>query len=265
MYELDTEAKAAGILLLFGLGGCPGINNVLVRAAADQLDSVEEIHTAWVMSGADPGGRALSYHLLHSLSGPALTVMDGALVEVESFIDGREVQEFPDPVGPVEVFHVGHPEPLTLSRTFPSARTIDNKATFIPSSVNLLIRTLGELQRRGPDRIPVHGQLFAVTDVMAGYLHRYCKSLSGVPPEAALRVTVSGRTRGRDKTIGFSSVGRLASATGIPAAIGALMIARGSLKAKGALPPEACIDAQEFLYEILDRRKLADLNGWTEE
>jgi saccharopine dehydrogenase-like NADP-dependent oxidoreductase len=82
MLNLDTEAKDKSITIVLGLGASPGINNILVRAAADQLDEIEEIHTAWVMSGADPGGLALSYHLLYSLSGKALTYQNGEFVEV---------------------------------------------------------------------------------------------------------------------------------------------------------------------------------------
>jgi len=82
MYELDDAAKKAGIPIIFGLGGAPGIDNVLVRAAADQLDEVEEIHTSWIMSGADPGGHALSQHLLYSLAGKGFTKeKDGTIFE----------------------------------------------------------------------------------------------------------------------------------------------------------------------------------------
>jgi len=147
MFELDEAARRAGVLLVLGLGASPGVNNVLVRAATDQLDEVEEIHTAWVMAASDPGGVALSYHLLHSLSGRALTVENGRLVEVESFVDGRETVEFPEPVGPLEVFHVGHPEPITLLRTYPGLVTADDKASFNLPVVNSWIRNLGAMAR----------------------------------------------------------------------------------------------------------------------
>lgn len=265
MFELDEDARKAGVLIVLGLGGCPGIDNVLVRSGANQLDEIEEIHTAWVMSGSDPGGLALSYHLLYSLSGRALTVEHGKLIEVQSFIDGRERMEFPDPIGAVDVFHIGHPEPITLARTFSTATSIDNKATFVPSNVNDLIVRLGKIVRDAPKPVRIDGLAVDVMDFTAAYLHQSCKGMQGVPKEAALRVEVRGKKRGKKRRIFFSSVGRLGRATGIPASIGAIMISRGRMDQRGVLPPEACIEPHDFLYEILNRRNIAKLNGWIEE
>jgi len=265
MYDLHEETLNENILIIIGLGGCPGIDNVLVKSATNQLDEVDEIHTAWVMSGADPGGLALSYHLLYSLSGRALTVKDGKIIEVQSFIDGKEKMQFPEPVGEVNVYHIGHPEPLTLFKTFPNAKYVDNKATFIPYEVNDLIIELGKMIRAEIDPIRVKGYEIDTMDFAASYLNKKCKQLKNVPLEAALRVEVSGKKKSKKKKIIFSSVGRLGKATGIPASIGGIMIAQGKINKKGVHPPEACIEPNDFLYEILDRRDIAQLNGWIEE
>jgi lysine 6-dehydrogenase len=265
MYDLHEDALRANIIIIIGLGGCPGINNVLVRAAANQLDEVGEIHTAWVMSGPDPGGLALSYHLLYSLSGKALTIEDGKVVEVQSFVDGKEKMSFPDPVGEVDVYHIGHPEPLTLHRSFPSAHRIYNKATFVPESVNHLIVELGNMIRAGIDPVRVNGYEIHTMDFAANYLNKRCKRITDVPLEASLRVEVSGMKKNRKRKIIFSSVGRLSRATGIPASIGAIMVAQGKVTAKGVHAPEACVEPNDFIYEILDRRQIAKLNGWIEE
>lgn len=264
MYELDEAAKEAGIPIIFGLGGAPGIDNVLVKAAADQLDEVDEIHTAWIMSGADPGGLALSQHLLYSLSDKAFTLEDGVMKEMRSFTDGGEILEFPAPIGKVEVFHIGHPEPITLSRSFPSARTVDNKATFIPSVVNQYILELGKLVRNAGMVTAGRSQEQAMKLASAELLLR-CRKLENVAPEAALMVRLKGRKRGKTKKILFSSVGRLGAATGVPASIGAIMIAQGKIHLTGSMPPEVCIEPHDFLYEVLDRRNLAKLNGWVED
>ena len=265
MLDLDEAARVAGIIVVLGLGGSPGINNVLVRAAANQLDDVQEIHTSWVMSGADPGGPALSYHLLYSLSGRGLTYHDGKFVEVQSFRDGKERLEFPDPVGSMDVYHIGHPEPIMLARSFPGAMLIDNKASFNPPSVNDEIIRLGAMIRdgRGPRR--ENGRDMDVMDTAALSLHRMCKGLDGVPKQAALRIHVKGIKKTKTRNIYFTSAGMLAPATGIPAAIGALMILGGKVAARGVLPPEQCLDPDDFLYEILTRRRVSTLNGWIDE
>jgi saccharopine dehydrogenase-like NADP-dependent oxidoreductase len=265
MFDLDELARKANILVVLGLGGCPGIDNVLVRSAANRLDEVAEIRTAWVMSGADPGGLALSYHLLYSLSDKAFTVHDGKMIEVQSFKDGREKLTFSEPVGEVDVFHIGHPEPITLWRTFPNAQLVENKATFVPAEVNELILRLGRVIRGEEEPFRANGWVIDSMDPAARHLHKTCKNLENVRPEAALRVEVGGVKKGKHRKVIFSSVGRLARATGIPASIGAIMISRDKTKMKGVHPPEACIEPNDFLYEILDRRNVAQLNGWIED
>jgi len=264
MLDLDAEARRAGVLVILGLGASPGINNVLVRAAADKLDTVEEIHTAWVMSGADPGGRALSYHLLYSLSGQALTVQDGRMVEVRSFVDGRERLEFPPPVGPLDVYYIGHPEPITLSRAFPEARVVNDKATFHPSFVNDLIIALGGMARQAKGPLSISGHDVDPMDYAVECFHAICKGLPQVPKEGALRVEVRGRRRGRPWRVFFSSAGRIGQGTGIPAGVGAEFILHGRVQAKGVKAPEECLEPREFMAAVLSRN-IGQLNGWEEE
>src|SRR5437016_6190235 len=43
LMDLSAEAEAAGITAMVGMGGTPGVTNLLARAAVDQLDSVDSI------------------------------------------------------------------------------------------------------------------------------------------------------------------------------------------------------------------------------
>jgi saccharopine dehydrogenase (NAD+, L-lysine-forming) len=265
MLELDNQAREAGITIILGLGASPGVNNILVRAAANQLDEIEEIHTAWVMSGADPGGLALSYHLLYSLSGKALSYQDGKLIEVQSFVDGKERIEFPDPVGEIDVFHIGHPEPITLSRCFPGVKYVDDKASFNPPFINDLIVNLGKMAREANGPVKVGNISIDAMDFAASYLHQRCKSLKGIPKDGALRVEVKGKKKQKARKIVFSSAGRISQGTGIPASIGAIMLAEGKINKTGVLPPEQCIEPNDFIFEMIDKRNVSKLNGWVEE
>ncbi len=265
MFTLDAEARMAGVTVILGLGGSPGVNNILVRAAANQLDAVDEIHTAWAMSALDPGGPALAAHLLCSLSERGLTVQNGRLVEIESFVDGRETIDFPAPVGPLDAWHVGHPEPLMLSRSFPEAKCIANKATFNPPEMNNVIRSLGaRVREQGGPVSSDRRSLEAMESAAAEFLCR-CRVAKNAPAEAALRVRVQGRKKGRLVRVFFTSAAMLAPATGIPASIGAMMLLQGRVTAKGVLPPEQCVDPTDFIYEIITRRNVARLNGWVED
>ena len=264
MLDLDGAAREAGITIILGMGASPGVNNILVRAAANQLDQVERIHTAWIMSGADPGGLALSYHLLYSLSHKALTYQGGKLLEVQSFVDGKERIEFPEPIGEMDVFHIGHPEPITLSRCFKGVQYVDDKASFNPPSVNDLILDLGRMVREAEGPIKIGKISIDPMDFAASYFHQKCKSMTGVPMEGGLRIRVDGLQGEMKKSVYFSSTAQIAQGTGIPASIGAIMLLNGHVDRKGVSPPEECIDPNLFIYESVNRRDVAKLNGWIE-
>lgn len=253
--DLHKEAEKAGITVVLGLGASPGVTNILAREAANKLDRVDEVHTSWVMRGSDAGGPALAEHLLFSLPHKAFVFEDGAMREVRPFVDGRETIEYPV-LGPVEVFHIGHPEPLTLSRFIEGVRYADDKATFLPVEVNRLIVDLGRIARQSaPVRVggrEVDGFAFA-----AGYLYRTCKAMTEVSQTGALRAEVRGELAGKRTRIVYTAAGRIGIGTGVPAAIGAALLAIGKIQRKGVLPPEACIEPEWFL-QAADRRHIAE-------
>jgi len=253
MFKLDAKAKKSGITIILGLGASPGINNVIARAGANELDEVEEIHTAWIMSASDPGGLALSRHLLYSLSGKALTYQDGKLIEVESFVDGKELIEFPPPVGKINVYHVGHPEAITLSRCFKNLKYADDKASFNPPLINDLIRNLGKMVREIKGPVQVGKKAIDAMDFAAAYLLKKCKSIKSIPKEGALRVEVKGKKNGENIRLIYTGSGRITHGTGMPASIGAQMLAEGKVTGTGVQPPEQCIDPNLFLEAILSR------------
>jgi len=259
LLALDNQAKAAGITIVIGLGASPGINNVIARLGANALDEVEEIHTAWIMSGADPGGLALSYHLLYSLSGKALTFQDGKYVEVQSFRDGREVLEFPKPLGKMEVFHIGHPEPITLPRYFKGLKYADDKASFAPPIVNDWIVNLRALGLCSGEPVDINGTAITPMDMAAKFFHKTCKGMKDYPKDGGLRVEVKGKWRGKTTRLIYSATGRIAAGTGIAAAIGAQMLADRMVEETGVFAPEGCIDPGIFMQELLDKRSIGAL------
>jgi len=250
--DLHGEAAKAGITVVVGLGASPGVTNVLARYGADRLDRVDAVHTAWIMRGSDPGGPALAEHLLYSLPHRAFVFADGRIQAVRPFVDGRETLDFPE-LGRVEVMHIGHPEPFTLSRYIGKGiRYADDKATFLPASVNELIVSLGKVARSSE---PVH-EGGVVEDAMtwaARRLHRICKSMTDVPKTGALRTEVCGERDGRRVRLIYSAAGRIGIGTGIPASIGAHLLAIGKLHQPGVYPPEACIDPEWFLLAVSAR------------
>jgi saccharopine dehydrogenase (NAD+, L-lysine-forming) len=255
--DLHEEARKAGITVVVGLGASPGVTNILAREGANRLDRVDEVHTAWVMRGSDAGGPALAEHLLYSLPDKAFVFQDGEMKVVRPFVDGRETIEFPE-LGPVEVFHIGHPEPLTLARYIEGVRYADDKATFLPVEVNALIVELGRIARRlGP--LCVDGRMVDGVSLAASYLYRECKAMSDVSPTGALRTEVVGELAGRRTHLVYTAAGRIGIGTGVPAAIGASLLAIGKVHRRGVYPPEACIDPEWFLSAV-SMRDIGEVN-----
>ena len=248
LLDLHADAVRAGVTMIVGLGASPGITNILARYGADKLDRVDEVRTSWIMRGSDMGGVALSKHLLYNNAHRAFVFEDGAMREVRPFVDGKEVIEYPE-LGPVEVMHIGHPEPFTLSRFIKGIRYADDKATFLPVELNDLIVELGRVARSGHP-VWVDGRAIDPMAFAANYLHQTCARLTDVPQTGALRTEVRGELAGRSVRLVYAAAGRITIGTGIPASIGAMLLAIGKVKRPGVWPPEACIDPQWFLSAV---------------
>src|SRR5437764_1455327 len=59
LMNTHAEAEAAGITAVLGMGGTPGITNILARAATDKLDRVESIKVELGCSDATPSSAPL--------------------------------------------------------------------------------------------------------------------------------------------------------------------------------------------------------------
>jgi saccharopine dehydrogenase-like NADP-dependent oxidoreductase len=256
MLALHDDAVAAGTTIILGLGASPGVTNVLARHGANRLDRVDEVRTAWVMRGSDLGGPALCAHLLYSLPGRAFVFEDGEMREVRAFEDGREVIDFPV-LGPVEVTHIGHPEPFTLGRYIEGVRYADDKAAFLPAQTSQMIVELARVARSGtPARM--NGEFVDPMELAAASLHAWGQQLADVPTTGAIRAEVRGELDGRPARIIYSAAGRISIGTGVPAAIGAQLLAIGLVKKAGVWPPEACLEPEWFLSAV-DARKVGEV------
>ena len=243
LFFLHEDAQAAGTTVITGLGWTPGLSNILARRAADQLHEVDEIKVSWVGGAADSQGLAVIKHVLYAITGNVPTYRDGQWLEVPAR-SGRERVEFPEPLGTIEVFHCGHPEPLTVPR-YISARTVSLKGSLTPRW-NVLLASL--FVRLGLTRTPTRIERLARLVHSIEGLFR-----AGGIPLSGLRVDVTGLKDGQEWTYSFAATDKMGRLTGIPAAIGAVMLARGEIEARGVFAPEGCIDPEPFLAELTKR------------
>ncbi len=134
----------------------------------------------------------------------------------------------------------------------PELRYADDKATFLPPVVNDMIVELGTVARSGHPVI-VDGRQVDPMDFAAASLHQTCKAMTDVPKTGALRTEVRGELAGRRTRIIYSAAGEIGIGTGVPAAIGAQLLAIGKIEQQGVYPPEACIDPEWFLQAVAMR------------
>lgn len=116
--QLDQDAKwkDRGLTAVVTMGSDPGISNIMARAAADRLKTVDEIR---ILKAAAGGGTVEGYPLYSravflrdALSSP--TVWDGKAIVPQPFVSGEEDYEFPAPVGRRHLYQFYHEEVLTL-------------------------------------------------------------------------------------------------------------------------------------------------------
>lgn len=108
----------AGVTAVIGLGADPGMSNVLCRAAADRLDTIDKIQLYWTGTRVGPPSAALrpAYTLstiLAEYANPSQQFLEGRLQEVPAR-RGLETLELPPPFGSTTFMFTQHSEPLTV-------------------------------------------------------------------------------------------------------------------------------------------------------
>ncbi len=108
----------AGVTAVIGLGADPGMSNVLCRAVADRLDTIDKIGLYWTGTRVGPDSPVLSpaYTLstiLAEYANPSQQFLYGELKEVPAR-EGLETVELPEPFGTTTFMFTQHSEPLTV-------------------------------------------------------------------------------------------------------------------------------------------------------
>ena len=114
--DLDETWTKRGLSAVVSMGSDPGISNIMARAAADRLQSIDEIR---ILKAAAGGGPIEGYPLYSravflrdALSRP--TVWEDGTLAPQPFVSGEEDYEFPAPVGRRHIYYFYHEEVLTL-------------------------------------------------------------------------------------------------------------------------------------------------------
>jgi lysine 6-dehydrogenase len=253
--NLHDEAKQAGITAIIGMGNNPGVGNLCARYGAQKLDEVEEIEFIWVHPAISRTGGAGVLHAIGAFSGDVPSYHQGQWVDVPAGSD-KEAIDFPEPVGRVEVFHSGHPEPITVPR-YISVKDVSCKGGIVPvwvgqEFIRLLSYGLGDaepIEVRGTQVVP---REFTVS-LLESLLHGRGKDMVGGEQLTKVsRVIVKGKKEGRATSYTYDRIGNDWEA-GIALSIGAQMLGGATITKKGVFAPEGCVEPQEFFQELKKR------------
>ncbi len=243
--SLDKQAKNAGIAVLCGMGWTPGLSNVLVRQGIESMDKASEVHVAWAGGADDSEGIAVIKHTLHIFTGEVPTFKGGRWTKIPAG-SGRERVEFPEPIGKISVYHLGHPEPVTIPHFIPGLDVVTLKGACTPEWVNPMAKALAALGLTNTPKKRNWGADFfhAVGPALFKSKHR---------PISGIHVRVLGEKDGRKVMYTGTCVDNMNRLTGIPASIGTLLLAGKQIEARGVVAPEVCVPVELFLVELAKR------------
>jgi len=263
---LNHEAQVAGVTIVLGCGATPGVTNILARRGADDLDTVDAIHIAFASHRSIAPSPGLLDTILDEFSPEESRFFyeEGRLVEVQPF-DGAQLVTFQPPVGTQEVYFVPHSETHTMPRFIGKGlRRVDVRGAWRPETMQAL-RLFLNYRLITSDFVQVNGTKLRAKEFLRAHLLQAASKWHARDAgdwAFLLYVEVKGTRAGREASRiyrtshpGMSDWGQQATAkmTGIPASIGAQLLAHGEGRSTGVVAPEAAFESHRFIAELARR------------
>jgi saccharopine dehydrogenase-like NADP-dependent oxidoreductase len=235
----------------------------MARRAADQMDEVDEVQinfAAFRCPAPAPGLLITFLWEFHPETDERLYYEDGEFHLVGPF-EGLKTVTFPGPIGEQEICYIPHEETQTMPRTL-GARAVSVRGCFPPHAMRLA-KAMLESGLYGEEPITVRGIDTTPFELMHDLLLELPETKETPLWAYGLVVDVFGKKDGRDIKVTLWNRhppmdewgGRAAyyKNIAIPLSVGAIMIAREDVSARGVVPPEAAIDPMVFFAELRKR------------
>lgn len=246
---LSDRFADAGLTAVLGVGSAPGKTNLLAARAVRELGAPPESIIVGA-AGRDhdpPEGRSFPYALqtlLDEITMAPMAVAGGEARELEPLQAGPAL-DFGDPIGRAETIYTLHTEVLTFTPSFGApnvAFALSLRPQVLEDLKQLAVASPEEVAQAARDASPPSAETVSVHLVEAVAGDRAVRARSVTPPHE-----------------GWGLGGGIVS-TASPAAAAVRMLARGEIDARGALPPEACIDPEAMFAELETRGVRFDLS-----
>ena len=165
----------------------------------------------------------------------------------------RQTFDFPVLGDNVPLYPYPHPEQVTIPR-YIKLRQVTNKGTVLPNEYYNLTRDLCGLGLASKEPVEVDGAEITPHDFAIAYIiqqrDKILQETNFGQQRGCCSVVATGKRHGEFRQYRFHMASQsqaLGEGTGIPAAIGVLLMAQGKVTEKGVLPPEACVAPFEFI------------------
>lgn len=259
--DMHPIAKEKGVTALIGMGASPGVTNLLARMACEgMLDETDSIDIFHAHGGEPVEGAGVIGHRFHCMTVDIPMYLDGELKYVKYFepdgIAMRQTFDFPILGDGIELYPYPHPEQITIPR-YMKLKQVTNKGTVLPPQYYELTRDICALGLHGKEPIDVGGTPVIPQDFSTAYIlrerERILQETQFGQQRGCCSVVAKGRKAGKALEIRFhmaSESQALGEGTGLPAAIGAMLMLAGKVSGPGVFPPEACVTPLEFLSKV---------------
>jgi saccharopine dehydrogenase-like NADP-dependent oxidoreductase len=262
-WDYDATAREKGLVFIPGVGATPGITNAMARRGADHLDEVVDIQinfAAFRCPAPAPGLLITFLWEFHPQTDERLYYEDGEFHWAGPF-EGLKTVTFPGPIGEQEVCYIPHPETRTMPESL-GARSVSVRGCFPPHAMRLA-RAMLESGLYSEEPLTVQGVETTAFQMMYELLLQLPESKETPLWAYGLVVDVLGKRDGRDVKVTLWNRhpsqeewgGKAAyyKNIAIPLSIGAQMIGRGDVDARGVVPPETAIDPDVLFAELARR------------
>ncbi|MGD9175938.1 MAG: saccharopine dehydrogenase C-terminal domain-containing protein, partial [Desulfobacterales bacterium] len=270
-YAYDDQFKSAGKVHVPGFGMTPGVTDMMVRHAADQLDTVDIVrvsHGAFRPIAFSPSiTETTTYEYDPNLS-ERVVFEDGQFIQVPPFARERII-ELPEPFGSHPQWIIPHAETRTAHAYLKDKgiQLIEVRGTWPPKNMQL-VRALHDWGFLRNDPIKVGNETIGIMDAISLYLQRAPEGRQTELYGYALHVQVIGQRAGRryehvltnthhpsDGSVDdWSGLRAYTRSVGIPLAIGAQLIAAGAVQDSGVVMPEFAFMPQQVIAELARRK-----------
>lgn len=240
--ELGAAFESADLLAIMGIGSSPGKTNLMAAKLVAELgEPPRRIDVAAAGRDLDPPqGFSPPYALqtlIDEVTMRPVVLRDGEPVEIEALSGGGEV-DFGSPIGRADTIHTLHSELRTFGESFGC-----REASFRLSLAPALLERLRDLAGATQGEVAVAAREAQRPSSRTVAVH--IAEVQGDATTALMRCVTQAHEA-------WEMGGGIVS-TASPVAAAVRLLARGEIDARGALPPERCLDPDSMFAELETR------------